>query len=390
MLNLTQNSENNYTPSLNNKLTNSISSNIQSKNIKNISKVIEIKEVTEVIEGTKIIDDLKKLIKIIDINTLVISGGAMKGYLFIGVIKLLFEYNIISKIQKYYGTSFGALLSICLVLGWNIDELLKICTKFPIDSIINYDIDNFIENYGLIPKINYETLYKKIITFKGFDSNITFKQLYDVTGKELNIIVYDIKNSKAIVVNYITFPDLMIWEGLYMTTALPVLVPPYAYKDNFYLDGGIVENFPIDRIPLEDRYKTIGICTKYHTNDWEKIEHNLLNKDIINYLQYSLELVKIIFTRRQLNFNIDTIFYVNFNDNEASAKNIMSSIKFNISDIEKKFFIDKGYDQAKKQFKNIIEKIFFNQLKTNKFNSNSNTNTNTNINRINSFRYHEI
>jgi predicted patatin/cPLA2 family phospholipase len=384
MLNLTQNSEKNYIPSLNNKLSNSISSNIQSKNIKKISKIAEETDKTDKT------DDLKKLIKIIDINTLVISGGAMKGYLFIGVIKLLFEYNIISKIQKYYGTSFGAIIVSCLILGWNFDELLKLSTKFPVDSILNYDIDNFIENYGLIPKINYETLYKKIIIFKGFDPNITFKQLYDKTGKELNIIVYDIKNSKAIVVNYNTFPDLMIWEGLYMTTALPVLVPPYAYKDNFYIDGGIVENFPIDRIPVEDIYKTIGICTNYHTNDWEKIEYNLLNKDIINYLQYSLELIKIIITRRQLNFSIDTIIFVNFNDNEASGKNIISSIKFNISDIEKKFFIDKGYDQAKKQFKNIIEKIFFNQLKTNKFNTTKTTKTTNTTNRINSFRSHEI
>jgi len=364
MLNLTQNSENN-----------------KKKMYNKVDKILETNE----------IDELIKLIKIIDINTLVISGGAMKGYLFIGVIKLLFEYNIISRIKKYYGTSFGAIIVTCLVLGWNFDELLKISTKFPIDSILNYDIDSFIENYGLIPKINYETLYKKIISFKGFDPNITFKQLYDITGKELNIIVYDIKNSKAVIVNYSAFPDLMIWEGLYMTTALPVLVPPYAYKDNFYIDGGIIENFPIDRIPLEDRYKTIGICTNYHTNDWEKIEYNLLNKDIINYLQYSLELIKIIITRRQLNFCIDTIFFVNFNDNEASGKNIISSIKFNISDIEKKIFIDKGYEQARKQLKNIIEKIFFNQLKINKFNNPNNSNSNnSNSNRINSFISHEI
>ena len=100
----------------------------------------------------KSINDTLKLIKIVDINTLVTGGGAMKGLLFIGVIKLLFEYQVIKKIKFFYGTSFGAILSTCLILGWNLDEILKIITKFPIDTIINYDLDYFIETYGLVPK----------------------------------------------------------------------------------------------------------------------------------------------------------------------------------------------------------------------------------------------
>ena len=340
---------------------------------------------------------LSNLIKILDINTLVVSGGAMKGLLFIGIIKLLIEYNIIKKIKYFFGTSFGSILVTCLVLGWDYDEINRITTKFPIGIIINYDIDNFIENYGLVSKVTYETLYKKIITYKGYDANITFKQLYNRTGKELNMIVYDLKNSETIVVNYKTFPDLMVWEGLYMTTALPVLVPPYEYQGNFYIDGGVVENFSIERINMDNIYKTIGINTTEHSNDWITIKKYLMDRDIVNYLGYSLELMKIIFTRRPLKYNINTNFHLTFSESESGSKNIMNSLNFSMTDIEKKYIINNGYEQGKKQIYPIVEKIFFNQLKNNKLNlKNKNLHIkqkdeqDKNDKNIKKYKYHEV
>lgn len=41
----------------------------------------------------------------------------MKGFLFIGAIKLLSELNILNKIKYYYGTSFGGIIVSCLILG---------------------------------------------------------------------------------------------------------------------------------------------------------------------------------------------------------------------------------------------------------------------------------
>lgn len=59
----------------------------------------------------------KNLIKLLNIDTLVILGGGMKGFLFTGAIKLLSELNILNKIKYYYGTSFGGIIVSCLILG---------------------------------------------------------------------------------------------------------------------------------------------------------------------------------------------------------------------------------------------------------------------------------
>ena len=80
---------------------------------------------------------------------------------------------------------------------------------------------------------------------------------FDLNDKEFHLIKYSLKENTSDDINYQTMPDLAIWQGLYMTSALPVLIPPYEYKDNIYIDGGIVENFPMNRIKEENRNKAI-------------------------------------------------------------------------------------------------------------------------------------
>jgi len=295
----------------------------------------------------------KNLIKILDINTLVISGGGMCGFLFIGSIKLLFELDIIKKFKFFYGTSIGSFIILFIILGWNLEELLKFSINFPIDSIIDFDIDTFIENYGLVPKINFETIIKKIITYKGFGENITFKDLYIQTSKEINFITYSLKNNNCLVINHINTPDLMVWEGLYMTASLPILIPPYIYNNNVYIDGGIIDNFPIDRVKLENRSKIFGICINSYTPTWSNLEKYILDKDLINY---SLELMKIFFSRSN---NYLTNNYIKLNNNI----NNMFDFKMNSSFREK--LVNVGYEQSLEQINPLIENIFKEQVKDN-------------------------
>jgi predicted patatin/cPLA2 family phospholipase len=303
--------------------------------------------------------NILNLIKIIEINSLVISGGGVKGYLFLGAIKLLFEHNILDKIKYYYGTSAGALIIMCLNLGWDLEEMLKFGSGFPLGCIIDFDIESFMENYGLVPKINSETLFKKIIKYKNFNENITFKELYDLTNKELNFITYSLKTSSAIALNYKTHPNMPIWEGLYMSSALPVLMPPSVSEtyDDIFIDGGMIENFPINRVRPENIHKTIGICTESYKSDWDKIKKNILNKDVVNCFDYSLELVKIFFVKGH-SHHINNCIKLSMDPNMPSS----SSVNFNADSETKQRMISYGYMRANNQLPNIIKSIFDDQI----------------------------
>lgn len=298
-----------------------------------------------------------KLIKITEINSLVISGGAMKGYLCLGAIKLLSEYNILNKIKYYYGTSIGGIIITCLNLGWSVEELLKFSIEFPIESLLEFDFNNFIETYGLIPKINNETLFKKIITFKGYNENITFLELYNLTKKELHLITYSLKLNKILDINYLTMPDLQIWQGLCMTSALPILFSPFEYKDDIYIDGGIAESFPLNYIKSENINKFIGISTNSYYTNWDELNQKIINKNIINNLEYLLELIKIIFTRLN-NYNSDNYVKLTF-DNSIDKSTV---ININIKQILKQKLINSGYTQIYEQLPNIINNIYKQQI----------------------------
>jgi predicted acylesterase/phospholipase RssA len=316
--------------------------------------------------------ELCNIIKIIDINTLVISGGSMKGYLFIGTIKLLTEYGILDKIKYFYGTSFGSILITLIVLGWNTNEIIKFLVNFPINSIIDFNIDKFLNNYGLISQNNFEILFKKIIEYKGLKSTITFRELFIHTGKELNLMTFDLKCSSALMLNHINTPNLMIWEGLHMSSALPILSSPYSTMNSFFIDGGITENFPINRVKLENINKTIGICIDIYHPNWNLIKSKLLNKDFIKYLEYSFELIKILFAKTNNN-STKTCFNLKF----ETICDEQTSINFSLNSEAKLQIINEGYIQSGVQFKSIIETLLTNQLSDNKLKK-SNT------------KYHEI
>lgn len=128
--------------------------------------------------------------------------------------------------------------------------------------------------------------------FKGFNEDITFLELYNKTSKELNLITHSLKDNKCLVMNYINTPNFKIWEGLYATTSLPILISPYIKNNNIYIDGGIVDNFPMNKIKLENKTKVIGICCTSYIPNWNIFKNSILNRDIVNY---SLDLIKIFF-----------------------------------------------------------------------------------------------
>ena len=295
-------------------------------------------------------------IKLLNINTLVISGGGMKGYLFFGSIKLLFELDILNKIKYYYGTSFGGIIVTCLILDWNYEELIKFSTNFPIDCLIKMNLESIIENYGLIPQKNLEIIIKKIITFKNYDENITFKELFDLTSKELNLISFSLKYNKIVCLNYKNTPNLKIWEGIYMTAALPMLIPLYEYNNDYFIDGGISENFAINMIK-DNLLHTIGIAIDTYNTDWETLKDYIENKNIINYLKYLSELINIFISKTKFS-NIENTIKLSF-------KNFNNSEQFNflLDKNKKNDIINSGYNQSLIQINKIINTLSKEQIK---------------------------
>jgi predicted acylesterase/phospholipase RssA len=304
-------------------------------------------------------NDLINLIKILDINTLVISGGGVKGYSFLGSLMLLQKYGILKKIKYFYGTSIGAILSAVLILDWNIDEIYRFAIKYPFDNMLNINLDKIVNDYSLVDQKDYETLLKKMISYKNFDPNITLRELYNKTNKEIHLITYNMRTCSEETLNYLTYPDLMLWEGLYMSSALPLVFNPYEYKTNIYIDGGIVNNFPIKNVKSENRFKTIGICTDNYIIELKLLQKYMTEKNLINLIALFSEMIKMYFNKenKPKNEQLDKLCFKIYNTTN------MINIDYPKEESIKIKMIENGYKDSVKQINSVLNHILKNQIK---------------------------
>ena len=47
-------------------------------------------------------------------------------------------------------------------------------------------------------------------------------------------------------VSHITYPDMPLIDAIYMSSAIPFIFKPVKYDDSYFIDGGVIKNFPFD------------------------------------------------------------------------------------------------------------------------------------------------
>ena len=121
------------------------------------------------------------------LKNLVLSGGGVTALGFLGILKLLYEYDLIKEIQHYIGTSMGAIICYLLTIGFSHNELLEFSKLFNFSKITeDIKLDNFLCNYGFVDMTNIEIILKNISIVKNINHDITFEQHFEKTKKIIN------------------------------------------------------------------------------------------------------------------------------------------------------------------------------------------------------------
>ena len=118
------------------------------------------------------------------LKNLVLSGGGVTALGFLGILKLLYEYNLIKEIEHYVGTSMGAILCYLLTIGFTHNELLEFSKLFNFSKITeDIKLDNFLNNYGFVDMNNIKIILKNISIVKNINNDITFSEHFNITKK---------------------------------------------------------------------------------------------------------------------------------------------------------------------------------------------------------------
>ena len=229
------------------------------------------------------------------IEHLVLSGGAYLGLYEYGALKYLSNEGFIDieNIKSIHGTSIGGLLSVILSLKIDWVHLTEYFIKRPWYKMIQLNPNMFfdvIPNKGLLGKSFFISLCKPLFETVDISLDITLKQLYERTNIELYLYSVNLNTYLIEQLSYKKYPELKVIDAIHMTCALPYIFQPVWYNDNFYIDGSLINNYPIDFCIMQqletNKDNILGIKLETHNKDNNVIREN------INIFEYGYLLYK--------------------------------------------------------------------------------------------------
>lgn len=214
---------------------------------------------------------------------LVLSGGGAKGFAHIGVLKVIDSLNI--KIDYIAGTSMGAIIGSLYASGYSGKQLDSIFRSLNFDDVINdnlpraaktfYERDNS-EKYAVtLPFTNFKVNLPSALSRGQNVFNLLSMLTLDVTDisdfDQLPIpffcVATDVETGKAVILDQGNLAQAVTASG-----AFPSLFQPVVIDDRVLIDGGVINNYPIEELKAKGMDIIIGV----------DVQHGLAKREDLN------------------------------------------------------------------------------------------------------------
>ncbi|MFS4454589.1 patatin-like phospholipase family protein [Maribacter sp. 2304DJ31-5] len=190
---------------------------------------------------------------------LVLSGGGAKGLAHIGALKVIEEAGV--QIDYIGGTSMGAIIGALYASGYSATELDSMFRARDFGSLIQDNLPRSAktfyekedsERYALtLPFNNFKVSIPPAYSEGQNIYNELVRLLYHVKDVEdfsklpipFVCVATDIETGKEVVLNSGYLPEAIMASG-----TLPSLFEPSSIDDKVLIDGGVVNNYPIDLV----------------------------------------------------------------------------------------------------------------------------------------------
>ncbi len=201
---------------------------------------------------------------------LVLSGGGAKGLAHIGALKIIEEAGV--EIDYIGGTSMGAIVGALYASGYSANELDSIFRATDFSTLIQdnvprgaktfYDKDDS-ERYALgLPFDNFKVSFPEAISGGQNIYNEFVRLLFHVKDiKDFNklpipflCIATNVETGEPVLLDSGYLPEAIMASG-----TLPSLFEPTELDGQILIDGGVVNNYPIDEVKKLGANIIIGV-----------------------------------------------------------------------------------------------------------------------------------
>jgi len=165
---------------------------------------------------------------------LVLSGGGARGFAHLGVLQALNEADIFPDVIS--GTSAGALTGVLYCDGHTPKQILKMMKT---DNRLNY----------MRPALPREGLLQITGIAKILTANLRAKNFEDLKIP-LFATATDLNNGKSV-----SFSKGELLNAIIASASIPILFKPVIINNIHYVDGGVLDDFPVR--PIENKCRLI-------------------------------------------------------------------------------------------------------------------------------------
>ena len=158
---------------------------------------------------------------------LVLAGGGARGFAHIGIMQALREAGV--PFDQLGGTSMGAIIAAGLALEWDLKEMRQRMRAVFVD-------DNPLSDFT----------YPMVALVRGKKVSARLREHFgDVCIEELPLPFFAV-SSDLTTGRIHVHHEGALWRALRASVALPGILPPVTHHGHLLVDGGVMNNLPVD------------------------------------------------------------------------------------------------------------------------------------------------
>lgn len=156
---------------------------------------------------------------------IVLSGGGARGFAHLGVLKALNEHGIYPQIIS--GVSAGSIVGVLYADGYTPDEILSIFETTDLYRMLRF----YKPSLGILKAAGLQKLLLKHLSVTRIE-DLTIPLIISATDFGSAATEYFSKGS--------------IIDAVMASSAIPLVLKPYTINGKMYVDGGLMNNLPIE------------------------------------------------------------------------------------------------------------------------------------------------
>lgn len=217
----------------------------------------------------------------VNFTRLCLTAGGIKGFALLGMLNSIYGLNLHQSLNTIIGSSIGSLIGGLLSIGYSPKEIL-----FELLNIKIFPPNiNFckLQNFGLLDQKVILNKLKRMIKRKSVH---TLNDVYNKFNIRFISVTINLNTGKTEYLDYLINPNMPLLTAISLSIRIPYLYRSLKHNNNYYIDGGLTEPFPISYVDDGKEY-VMGLCFNFKSNTVEKL----------NFIDYTSSIFKVLLNK---------------------------------------------------------------------------------------------